>query len=100
MNVSSPRARTYSPTQGGADCPPPSLVTLARSGARGCDRFAPLVGRFVHSWLEGGAQRVDDALLVCGLELREERQCQRPAGEVLSNGTDPLSEAVGRAHIG
>src|SRR5207244_9801814 len=82
-----------------------------------CDRAYPLLARVsvpilcrtcittgrartpTQSLADGRAQHLDDPLLVLRLALREERQSQCPAGDILSRRTQPLPEAVPLPHI-
>jgi hypothetical protein len=60
--------------------PPPSRVTLPEILLRDCHGFVPVLRQFVPvlGTLERGSERLDHALLVVRLELREERERQRP----------------------
>src|SRR4051794_16935841 len=48
---------------------------------------------------EGGAQDVDDVLLVVLREARVERQCERARGAVLADREHPLAESEALAHV-
>jgi hypothetical protein len=60
--------------------PPPSRATLPEILLRDCHGFVPVLRRFVPvlGALKRGTERLDHALLVVRLELREERERQRP----------------------
>src|SRR3954454_17429552 len=74
----------HAPTLGGESFPPPSAETLPRGHPPRSDRSVTLLRRSEPpALLQRGPQDFGDALLVLRLDLREERQGQRPRAPVL-----------------
>ena len=67
---------------------------------RTCSRPSPERRAVLRSRLgESRAKRVDDVLLVAGLDLREERERERPARDVLGDRADAFSEPELLPHV-